>query len=450
MSHWRTKCGWLSLFALLALCLPILAGAEDGYSIGVGKADITPEYPIRLNGFGFRRDESQGITQRISAKALAIRYRDEAPVLLLAIDSLGVRSTLVDEVVHRLNAKMPIPREHVALTYSHSHTTPKVAGVCDNIFSMPIPEPHQTHIDQYTHELTNAIGRAALEALSSMRPGQLAWGVGRHELAQNRRTPGGPVDHALPVLVVRESDGALRAVYFSYACHCVTLAHNQISGDWAGYAQEAVEKNHPGCLALVSIGAGSDSNPASGVVHGRVEVAAAQGAEIAAEIDRVLQQPLQPVSGNIIAKLNTIPLPLNDLPTREQWVTMAAAETPEGYNAKTQLARLDRGEELLRAVDYPIQTFAFGDRLLMVFLAGEVCVDYSLRLKSELDSDRLWVNAYSNDFACYIPSERLVREGGYGGGAEIPYFALPTTLKAGLEQIIVDEVRRQSPADFVR
>lgn len=449
MSHRFSRYVWLGAIGLLSMCLPYSAGAEDGYLIGIGKADITPEYPIRLNGFGFRRDESQGISQHIWAKALAIRYRDEAPILLLAIDSLGVRSTLVDEVVRRLNAKSPIPRENVALTYTHSHTTPKVSGVCDNIFSSPIPEPHQAHIDQYTRELTNAVERAALEALGSMRSGQLAWGVGRHGLALNRRTAGGPVDHALPVLTVRDADGTLRAVYFSYACHCVTLSHNQISGDWAGYAQEAVEKNHPECVALASIGAGSDSNPASGVVGDRVEVAAAQGTEMAAEIDRVLQQPMQPITGSIVAKLNTIQLPLNDLPTREQWEALAATDTPKGYNAKTQLARLDRGEQLLQAVDYPIQTFAFGDRLLMVFLAGEVCVDYSLRLKSELDSDRLWVNAYSNDFACYIPSERLVREGGYGGGEETPYFAFPTTLKAGLEQLIIDEVRRQTPPTFV-
>ena len=129
---------------------------------------------------------------------------------------------------------------------------------------------------------------------------------------------------------------------------------------------------------------------------------------------------------------------------------MAAAGGSEGYNAQTQLARLDRGEELLKAVDYPIQSFAFGDRLLMVFLAGEVCVDYSLRLKSELDAPRLWINAYSNDFSCYVPSERLVQEGGYGGGAETPVFALPATLRAGLEQLIVDEVQRQARGVFNR
>lgn len=75
-------------------------------------------------------------------------------------------------------------------------------------------------------------------------------------------------------------------------------------------------------------------------------------------------------------------------------------------------------------------------------------VDYSLRLKQQLDRDRLWLNADSNDFCSYIPSERLAKEGRYGGGSETLYFALPTTLKAGLEQLIVDEVHHQVPDSF--
>jgi hypothetical protein len=298
--------------------------------------------------------------------------------------------------------------------------------------------------------LTDGIERAAVAAIEDLRPGQIEWSVGQHALAANRRTKGGPVDHDLPVLVVRGEDGNPRAIYLSYACHCVTLANNKISGDWAGFAQESIERRYPGCCAMVSIGAGADSNPDSRAVDDHVEVAAAQGEAIATEVDRLLKQPLRPITGSITAQTATIQLPLNELPTREQWTTMAAAGGPKGYNAVTQLARLDRGEELLKAIDYPIQSFAFGDRLLMVFLAGEVCVDYSLRLKGELDSQRLWVNAYSNDFACYVPSERLVKEGGYGGGEEIPYFALPTTLRAGLEQLIIGEVKRQARGVFDR
>ena len=73
-----------------------------------------------------------------------------------------------------------------------------------------------------------------------MKPAKLEFGIGdgRTSRSTAART-GGPVDHDLPVLAVRgRRDGKLRAIYISYACHCVTLSHNKISGDWAGYAQD--------------------------------------------------------------------------------------------------------------------------------------------------------------------------------------------------------------------
>jgi hypothetical protein len=428
-------------------------GASPGvYHVGVSKIDITPDYPIRLNGFGFRREESKGVSQSIFARGLAISTTaDEAPLVLLAIDSLGVRMEMVDEVARRLKKSHQIPRENLALTFTHSHCTPKVNGACDNIFSTSIPPEHQQHIDRYTQELTDRLTEAARQAIESRGPARLSWGIGSVGFAMNRRTPGGPVDHSLPVLVVRDAESeAIRAIYASYACHAVVLSFDQVSGDWPGYAAEMIERQHSGVTALVSIGAGSDSNPLSGVVGDKVEVAEGYGLQIADEVARLLKTDLRPVNGAIQTTLNRIDLPLDELPTREQFEELAQQESPVGYNARTQLARLGRGEELITKLDYPVQTWTFGDSLCMVFLAGEVCVDYSLRLKQELDRDRLWLNAYSNDFCSYIPSERLVREGRYGGGSETPYFALPTTLKAGLEQLIIDEVHRQVPRTFHR
>lgn len=445
----------------LGLCLVLFCGssrisAADGgagpgtYHVGVSKVEITPDYPIRLNGFGFRREESKGVSQPIFARGLAISSTaDAAPLVLLAIDSLGVRMDMVDEVARRLKVSHQVPRENVALTFTHSHCTPKVNGACDNIFSTPIPPEHQQHIDRYTQELTDRLTEAARQAVDSRGTARLFWGEGSVGFAKNRRTPGGPVDHSLPVLVIRDVDSDnIRAIYVSYACHAVVLSFDQVSGDWPGYTAEMIERQHPGATALVSIGAGSDSNPLSGVVGDKVEVAEGYGLQIADEVVRLLETDLKPVSGPIRATLNRIDLPLNDLPTREQFEELAQQENQVGYNARTQLARLDRGEELITKLDYPIQSWSFGDSLCMVFLGGEVCVDYSLRLKQELDRDRLWFNAYSNDFCSYIPSERLLKEGRYGGGSETPYFALPTTLKEGVEQLIVDEVHRQVPRTF--
>ena len=62
------------------------------------------------------------------------------------------------------------------------------------------------------------------------------------------------------------------------------------------------------------------------------------------------------------------------------------------------------------------KVWVFGDSLALVFLAGEVVVDYALRIGWEGDSARLWVVAYSNDVPCYIASKRVLAEGGYEAG----------------------------------
>jgi hypothetical protein len=95
-------------------------------------------------------------------------------------------------------------REHLVVAFSHSHTTPKVNGACDNIFSQPIPADHQTRIDRYTDELTDALETVVLEAVADRKPSRLAWSIGTVDFAKNRRTPGGPVDHDLPVLIVKD------------------------------------------------------------------------------------------------------------------------------------------------------------------------------------------------------------------------------------------------------
>ncbi|HEY1381023.1 MAG TPA: neutral/alkaline non-lysosomal ceramidase N-terminal domain-containing protein, partial [Gemmataceae bacterium] len=427
-----------------AVCL--LAGpsfaAEPPYRAGVARIDITPDYPVRLAGFGFRRAESEGVTHRIAAQALAIDDGGE-PVVLVTIDSCGVPAAFTEELAKRLQPA-GVRRERFTLAVTHSHTTPMVAGYLRTLFGTPIPPEHQQHIDRYTAELLDKLEKVAKDALADRRPAKLSWGVGSVGFAKNRRTAGGPTDHDLPVLAVRDADGKLRAVWASYACHCVTLSNNKISGDWAGFARDAIETEYPGTIALVSIGCGADQNPTSGVTGDKVEVATAQGRELAAEVKRLVGGFLAPVSGPIAAHARHVELPLIDPPSREAWEKKAQISDPKqyavAYHAKAQLARLDRGEPLATKVDYTARAWTFGDGLALVFLPGEVVVDYALRLKKELDGRRVWVNAYSNGVPCYVPSERVLKEGGYEGGGAMVYYDLPGPFKPGLERVIVDAV----------
>jgi hypothetical protein len=201
-------------------------------------------------------------------------------------------------------------------------------------------------------------------------------------------------------------------------------------------------------MALVSIGCGADANPASGVTGDKAELAEAQGMEIAKECNRRLAANQTPLVGNIGTALRRIDLALADLPTRAEWERRGKEDSATGYQARVNIARLDRGEKLLTNISYPVQSWTFGDTLALVFLPGEVVVDYSKRLKRELDGGRLWINAYANACPGYVPSERVLKEGGYEGGGAMVYYDIPASYAGGLEQKIVAAVRNQLDASF--
>lgn len=448
----RGRLGAWRVAAAIVIMAQLASGAtpspdQSTYEIGVAKIDITPEYPVRLSGFSFRREESAGVRQRIWAKAMAIGVGDEA-VVLVTVDSIGIPRYLSDEVAKRLQQAKGLPRERLAICATHSHTTPSLSDTEPTGFGAPIPPEHQVHIDRYTRELTDKIEHVALEALEDRRPGQMSLAFGKVGFAINRRTRGGPVDHDLPLLRVSDADGKLRALYVSYACHCVVLSDYKVSGDWAGCAAEQIERNHPGAVAMVAIGCGADSNPASGVTGDRGEVAEQYGMEVAAEVDRLLTGSFRAVQGKPRCAMETIQLPLAALPTREEWIERSKREGDEGYYAQFQLDRLGRGERLPTEIPYQIQTWKFGDSLAMVFLSGEVVVDYSLRWKRELDADRLWINAYANDCPAYIPSERVLKEGGYEAGGANVFYGWPAWFAPGLEDKINSTVRAQLGTSF--
>ena len=76
----------------------------------------------------------------------------------------------------------------------------------------------------------------------------------------------------------------------------MTLSDDLLSGDWAGYAMDHIQRRNPGCVALISIGCGADSNPRGGVLGAKFDVADSLGNELAEEVQRLLATELQPLS----------------------------------------------------------------------------------------------------------------------------------------------------------
>src|SRR5687767_14514499 len=174
---------------LSSILLSVASHVHAERRVGVAAVDITPDYPVRLSGFGFRRTESEGVTQRIWAKAIA--FGKENPAVIVTVDNLGVPEYMRRDVARRLAKKAGLDPSRLAITSSHTHTAPMLTNVCRTLFGRPIVAEEQAHIDRYTKELADYIEKAALAALADRKPAKLDFGIGAGDLAMNRRTKGG-------------------------------------------------------------------------------------------------------------------------------------------------------------------------------------------------------------------------------------------------------------------
>ena len=147
------------------------------------------------------------------------------------------------------------------------------------------------------------------------------------------------------------------------------------------------------------------------------------------------------VEGNLDTRYAEIRLSFDTLPTHDELVGQSqSTDKFIASRGRLLLAQVDRGQPLAAVYPYPIQLWRLGSGLSWLMLGGEVVVDYSLRLKKELGAGRTWVTAYTNDVMAYIPSKRVLSEGGYEGGGAMVYYGLPSPWSADVEETIVSGV----------
>ncbi len=378
-----------ALVVLVVSTLPVWAeeastAQPPEWKVGVASAKITPEQRLHMAGYASRKEPAEGTAQDLFGKAIAIEDRAGNRVVFVTLDLIGVREELRTEVAARVEEKYRLPPQALLMNASHTHCGPDYGR-----------EDAKDYFDTLVTTLVELVG----QSLAQLQPADLSYSFASCSVAMNRRTPSeegflnhpnpnGPVDHTVPVLSVRSpDDGALRAVVFGYACHNTTMGFLQWQGDYAGYAQEYLEKDHPGVTALFMMGCGGDQNPYPrselkyAQMHGR---SLATAVEAALEVNQSKPRHQRSIHGFLSSVLESVDL---------------------------EFATPDRAD-----FAYPVQVIRFGNDLMLVALGNEVVVDYALRLKRELtqpEGPAIWIAGYSNVVSGYIPSKRVLLEGGY-------------------------------------
>ncbi|MBA4190631.1 MAG: hypothetical protein C0467_21810 [Planctomycetaceae bacterium] len=442
---------YLLTVILLCICSPAFA-ADPTWKGGFAAVNITPPQFMWMSGYGGRTAPADGKETDLWAKAMALQTPDGRNLVLVTLDLVGIDRDLSIAACKQIMTKYKLPREGIVLSVSHTHCGPVVGT---NLRSMYFFDDAQAKlVDDYTAKLPGLILKAVDEAMTHLEPIKLTLGVGTAGFAVNRRTnketdvPAlkakgelkGPVDHDVPVLAAHDSKGRLKGIIFGYACHATVMAYQKWSGDYPGFAMIELEKAHPGAVALFWAGCGADQNP---LPRRSVELAKDYGKQLAAAVDTVLTKPMNTVSPESAATYLEIELPLSEVPSREAFVkeSMSADKYVAG-RAKMLLKKIETGGKLPESYPYPVQAWQLGKDITLVTLGGEVVVDYSLRLKKELGAG-VWVMGYANDVMAYIPSARVLKEGGYEGGGSMVYYGLPAVWGSKVEELVVGEVAKQ-------
>ena len=419
------------------------------WKAGVAAVDVTPTESLWMAGYASRTKPSEGVTNPLFAKALAVEDERGARFVMVTLDLIGIPRNMRDAVAKRVEAKQGLASSALMFNASHTHSGPVVRSGGSVLYDLT-PEQAQK-VDAYNVGLQDKLVELIGAALADAQPARLSYSHARAGFAMNRRLPTdkgvqnspypeGPVDHAVPVLRVEAPDGKLRAIVFGYACHNTTLGLFEFCGDYAGFAQQYIEEAHPGAKALFVMGCGGDQNP---YPRGTVELAKQHGRTLATAVEAALLPKAKPVGGPLKVGLREVELefamPLN---RAALLALQAGTDTLDQRRAAALLEELAKTGRMRTTYTYPIQAVRFGDDLLLVALAGETVVDFSLRLKRELTGQPLWVAGYSNDVFGYVPSRRVLEEGGYEATGAMRYTRLPGPFAPNVEEIIVDGVHQ--------
>ncbi len=440
-----------ALFVALILIIGSTAAraAEPQWQAGVAVAPITPAEPMWMGGYAARKKPAEGTLAELYAKALALQSGEQRIVIVTA-DLIGIPRSLAVNVSRRALKKYQLPRAGLLLNASHTHCGPELRPERDQIHKLD--DKYSRQIAAYRETLETAIVDLIGDALQDLQPAKLSFAKSTAEFAKNRRYPTdkgyinrrydeGPTDHDVPVLQVTSPAGKRRAILFGYACHNTSTGIMRFNGDYAGFAQTDIEQDFPGVAALFVAGTGGDQNP---YPRGKIELARKHGRELADAVNRAVNGPQTEITLSLDTAFLEVALDFAPLPPREE--LEADQESKNVYRRRKAdylLGKLDRSEQIEVSYPCPIQAVRLGDQLLLVAIGGEVVVDYSRLVKAEFSSlPYVWVAGYSNDVFGYLPSARVLKEGGYEAGGAMLYGPLPGPFTDSVQEKVLEGVRR--------
>jgi hypothetical protein len=156
----------------------------------------------------------------------------------------------------------------------------------------------------------------------------------------------------------------------------------------------------------------------------------------------VLDRPMRQVQGAFKLAYDEVELPFVDPPSRQRLEQDAQSKDPNvKMRADDYLKLLNEGKPLPTSVKLPMGVLRLGDDLTFVLVGGEMVVDYGRRIKRILADNHPWTVGYAYEVPCYIPSARLLKEGGYEADSSLIYYGYYGPFRGEIETKLLNKIQ---------
>lgn len=419
------------------------SGDRSAWKVGTAKRVITPEKPITMAGYGDRLERSTGVAADLHARVAVFEDSDRQRSVIVGLDLLGVSDELSAAVAARCQTEYDIAPAELLLNASHTHHGPEYRA--DEWDLLGLDDDHDRRAENYRERLEDDIVDTVGEALTDVTPVELRYSQGRCGFGMNRRraepegftlnaNPAGAVDTDVPVLYATSGD-EVEAILFVYACHPTSRPkHTKFHPDWPGVAATYLEDRYPESTAVFLQGCGADQNPYPKPTDKYTE---RHGETVGLAVEAAIDARGKRVHGPLQVSAENIPIEFAAQPDRDE--LRRRREQAEGRDryAERFLAELERDGEIRTEFPYHVGAIGFGTDLALVTLGGEVPVGYAHQIKERLEGD-VAVAGCTNQGYVYVPTARILREGGYEATWVFLYWQYPAPLNPLVEERVTE------------
>lgn len=408
--------------------------------IGIAKEMVTPHVLSKMAGYASRTETFKGIHDDLYVRSCLLK-NEPKQIVLIAFDIIQFSYSLNEKIQDYLLHRYGVERQQVIISYSHTHAGPEVK--------------HYRHYDKpcaiedFLLERTKCcIDKMFLnifegDAFYAETSGD--WNVNRRKKVGNDTVMAPNYeeikDRELWILILKDTRSNIRGIFYNYSCHPVTLSTTlYLSSEFPGRINQLLEASYYGCIAGFLQGSAGNMRPLISAKGGKFlpctfeevdQMSTSISLAVKNVIDKAAYKKINPI---LDAVSFVIPVALQPLPKEEfqQLVDKTTSSLKETYRYI-----VDHYDALSEIVNIHAGIVKLSEELYLVYMGGEICYEVKQVVKELFKGKDLFFLGY-HEAITYIPSDKLIEEGGYEGSDAPLMSGFKGSFKKGIDKTLYE------------